>query len=136
MVKKVNLDGQPIPNGAQFALYLAADYDDDTETVKPGAEPLATGTTGADALWNLGERNTGHYRLVETQAPAGYNRLANAVRIAVTPTGVTYSKGGSHVNAEKDEVTGAYIILVPNTPGARLPSTGGQGTLPCYLGGS
>lgn len=66
----------------------------------------------------------GTYYLVETKAPAGYNKLTDPIKVTITKTGDTewtISKG--------DEVETDKIIDVENSTGSLLPSTGGMGTI-------
>ena len=53
------------------------------------AEPLVTGTTDGQGLLALGELGPGDYCLLETRAPAGYNRTTSPIRVQVTAAGVT-----------------------------------------------
>lgn len=66
----------------------------------------------------------GTYYLVETKAPAGYNKLTDPIKVTITKTGDTewtISKG--------DKVETDKIIDVENSTGSLLPSTGGMGTI-------
>lgn len=66
----------------------------------------------------------GTYYLVETEAPAGYNKLTAPIKVTITKTGDTewtISKDGTE---ETDK-----IIDVENSTGSLLPSTGGMGTI-------
>ena len=66
----------------------------------------------------------GTYYLVETKAPAGYNKLTAPIEVKITKTGDgtwTISKDGED---EDDK-----IIDVENSTGSILPSTGGMGTI-------
>ena len=66
----------------------------------------------------------GTYYLVETEAPAGYNKLTAPIKVTITKTGDTewtISKDGTE---ETDK-----IIDVENSTGSMLPSTGGMGTI-------
>lgn len=54
------------------------------------------------------------YYLVETQAPHGYNILAEAVKVNFTDTDVKATDG-------------VYTVEVPNSSGITLPITGGEG---------
>ena len=54
----------------------------------------------------------GTYYLVETQAPEGYNKLSKPQRIEI----------------DENSHTEAGVIIVENTAGAVLPTTGGMGT--------
>ena len=54
------------------------------------------------------------YYIVETQAPHGYNILANAVKVKFTDTDVKATNG-------------VYTVKVPNSSGITLPITGDEG---------
>ena len=54
------------------------------------------------------------YYLVETQAPHGYNILAEAVKVNFT-------------DADVETTGGVYTVEVPNSSGITLPITGGEG---------
>lgn len=54
------------------------------------------------------------YYIVETQAPHGYNILANAVKVKFTDTDVKATNG-------------VYTVEVPNSSGITLPITGDEG---------
>ena len=143
---KTDLDHTVITTGASFALYSTDDYDDDTGLVKDGATAVTSGTTGENGILTLGSLAVGEYRLVETQAPAGYSPAESAIKIFVTADDVTAIQGTSYAevarNVEGNEyrqywVTGqednTWQIRVWNNYGATLPSTGGTGTNLIYL---
>ena len=136
ILKKVSAGTTTVLPGASFTLYSAEDYDDETDTPTQGAQPITEGTTGADGTMSLGMLSTGNYRLVETQAPAGYKMLDRAVKIEVRENTVTAEQAGNSSTAEYDESTNSYQISVWNTAGAELPSSGGPGTTWIYLIGS
>ena len=54
------------------------------------------------------------YYLVETQAPHGYNILAEAVKVNFT-------------DADVEATNGVYTVEVPNSSGITLPITGDEG---------
>ena len=66
----------------------------------------------------------GTYYLVETEAPAGYNKLTASIKVTITKTGDTEWTISIDDNKEKDK-----IIDVENSTGSILPSTGGMGTI-------
>ena len=66
----------------------------------------------------------GDYWLKETEAPAGFNKLTDPVKITITKTGDaewTISKG--------EQVETDKIIDIENSTGSLLPSTGGVGVI-------
>lgn len=116
-------------NGATFALYRTL-LDGETGGMEiPLAKDLGnpiqgklletlTTADGGVALFKKYEANGTKYDyyLVETNAPSGYNLLANAIKVNFTDTDV----------AAKD---GVYTVQVENSSGIELPITGGMGTV-------
>lgn len=80
------------------------------------------------------------YYLRETEAPAGYNKLANDVKVAITgtygDTGTTIAYNISEVVDGASVTEGATEVGILNQTGAELPSTGGIGTTVFYVLGS
>lgn len=74
------------------------------------------------------------YYLYETKAPAGYNRLTDAVKFKIT---ATYNETGDHytsVTAAVNDVDQSSVsVQVANNKGSTLPSTGGIGTTLFYV---
>lgn len=69
----------------------------------------------------------GTYYLVETEAPAGYNKLTDPIKVEITK-----STTGNEVDwtLSKDNTPETdKIIDVENSTGSLLPSTGGMGTI-------
>ena len=75
------------------------------------------------------------YYLYETKAPAGYNRLTDAVKFKITAdydeTGENCTSVTTKVN--EDAPQAGLSITVKNNKGAALPSTGGIGTTLFYV---
>lgn len=83
----------------------------------------------------------GYYRLTETEAPAGYNKLADSIYFTVSATHsmeetgankqltVTVDKGGFEIT------NGTVSTDVENRRGVELPETGGIGTTIFYIAG-
>ena len=82
---------------------------------------------GKDYNLHVNGLAAGSYWLVETEAPAGYNKLTAPIKIEITKSADTevnnwtISKDGK---AETDK-----IIDIENSTGSLLPSTGGMGTI-------
>ena len=72
--------------------------------------------------------------LYEPKAPAGYNRLTDAVKFKIT---ATYNDTGDHytsVTAAVNDVDQSSVsVQVANNKGSTLPSTGGIGTTLFYV---
>lgn len=95
-------------------------YDENTNMVSwvdtAQATPVTTGADGA-AVFNGLENGT--YYLEETEAPEGYNKLTDDVKVEI---------------AYNDDTTSAGIsTTIANYSGTALPSTGGMGTTIFYI---
>ena len=132
--------------GAKFKLYsnkADADANNDTKAIK--VSPVTSGVAGnyvVDPTSSITEFESvasndgknynlhvnglaeGTYYLVETQAPAGYNKLTAPIKVTITKTGDTEWTVSKDDQAEDDK-----IIDVENSTGSILPSTGGMGTI-------
>lgn len=64
------------------------------------------------------------YWLVETEAPAGFNKLTDPIKVTITKDGDTNWTVKKNDAAEDDK-----IIDVENSTGSLLPSTGGTGVI-------
>ena len=102
-IAKVDEDGKPL-EGAEFTLtgdLANADgtvKDDYTWTVKPGTDPATI-----DGLIVTNDKNRHEYKLTETTAPAGYEKLGS-ITFTIKPdgtiagTGVGYTVDGNGIN--------------------------------------
>lgn len=137
-VKKISANDESIVlEGASFILYRAEDYDDEKNEPKPGAQPSEEMTTDENGLLDLGNLSLGEYRLVETEAPAGYNLMEDPVKIFVNEDAVTaMQSGGQSVVTPPGDEDDNWRITVWNSSGVELPSSGGPGTIWIYLIGS
>lgn len=80
---------------------------------------------GKDYNLHLNGLAAGDYWLKETEAPAGFNKLTDPVKITITKTGDTewtVKKNGTKEEEDK-------IIDIENSTGSLLPSTGGTGVI-------
>lgn len=128
--------------GAKFKLYKDSVNEENvikvSETAVKGSYVVdpTSATTEFESVASIDEKNynlrvnglaEGTYYLVETQAPAGYNKLTAPIEIKITKSADTdvnswtISKDGT---AENDK-----IIDIENSTGSLLPSTGGMGTI-------
>ena len=134
IIKKVDSGEKIISSGATFQVYRAATeaeisdesvekvYFTDTSTpyvavefynnLELDGEKVGQITTDEKGLAVIAGLAYGDYLLVETKAPAGYNKLQNPLAITITEN--------SHLEVN------AYPVV--NTSGAVLPETGGLGT--------
>ena len=92
-----------------------------TETLTVGANPDRIGKLSLEGL------DVGIYYLTETKAPGGYNKLGAPVEIKVTdenPDGLVDdgTEGGNGADGYTD-------VIVKNSQGFQLPTTGGIGTV-------
>ena len=124
-------DEGTVLSGAQFKVYRsAAKGDEDTELifcdgmecavvpVEVDGEQLVL-TTGEDGTASSPQLMCGTYYLVETEAPAGYYLLDEAIAITVS----------------SDVITGKEAVYIANQRGSLLPSTGGIGNTGFYIVG-
>jgi len=130
------------------------------------ADEFITGTDGLlYTITNEGVASTtrasfqgldqGTYYLLETEAPSGYNKLANPITITISAnvdagiTKITYASTGASIQNPEITLSGTEdpqtktIVThdhtqadVQNQSGSELPSTGGMGTTLLYVGGS
>ena len=132
-------------SGAKFVLYR---MDGDTKeyakltngringwvTNKGDAAILETSGEGNILIEGL---NVGTYYLEETEAPAGYNKLAEPIEVEITAT--TSVTSGSETVQYKNSSESSYTkatdatVKVLNKAGTQLPSTGGIGTTLFYV---
>ena len=148
-ILKKNKKGDKKLAGAKFRLYSSeadAKANDESKAIK--VSPVVAGATGNyvvdptstttefESVESIDGKNynlhvnglaAGTYWLVETEAPAGYNKLTAPIKIEITKSADTevnnwtISKDGT---AEDDK-----IIDIENSTGSLLPSTGGMGTI-------
>lgn len=130
-------------NGAKFELYDAQTAGNKIDLVKvsDGVYRVATATekgavgftsavieAGKATVKGLDANTT--YWLEETEAPAGYNKLAGRVEVNIENSNLTTNMTG---DTWMDSNGGVQIT---NKTGIELPSTGGMGTTIFYVVGS
>lgn len=108
---------------APLIVRLAISPDDDTAAKTEVATPKSGLITfqGFDA---------GTYKLVETKAPDGYNKLKDEIAVVITPT---YKQDDGtlqsyEVTFDAQKPTDGIFVIV-NKKGIELPETGGMGTI-------
>ena len=141
--------------GAKFKLYYEAKEDDDvadntkhyaivnttTNTVTGWTEEEEKGsvlTTDSKGNITVKGLKTGVYYLDEIEAPAGYNKLTNSVKVdIITADNPIYNLESVKADNTPGTVSGAEgTITIANSQGSNLPSTGGMGTKLFYtIGG-
>lgn len=110
-------DEARVLSGAEFQIFNseAEAGDPDNAIIVDGA---STFTTGADGIAPVAGLRAGTYWLVETEAPAGYQRLTTGRAIEITA-------GDNQVAIANDQV-----------PAYALPITGGSGQAAFMIGGA
>lgn len=84
----------------------------------------AASIDGKDYNLHLNGLAAGEYWLKETEAPAGFNKLTDPVKITITKTSDTEWTISKNDTKEEDK-----IIDIENSTGSLLPSTGGAGVI-------
>lgn len=136
-LKKVDSqDASKTLSGAKFDLY-GSDYVNDG-AVNTNATLIQKGlTTDKDGTVLLSTLTSGTYYLVETQAPEGYGKEKDPIRLEVKDGKVTVTQGvetqsGTIIDDGKIATT---EIIVTDPQAYNLPKTGGTGTVMIYVAG-
>ena len=138
-IKKINKKTSGLLAGAKFSLYRSetdAKNGENAITVTGSngnyvVDPVSTTTEFVSVEKDLGGYNlrvngleAKDYWLVETQAPEGFNKLTDPIKVTITKDGDTNWTVKKNNTAEDDK-----IIDVENSTGSLLPSTGGRGAI-------
>ena len=138
-IKKINKKTSGLLAGAKFSLYRSetdAKNGENAITVTGSngnyvVDPVSTTTEFVSVEEDLGGYNlrvngleAKDYWLVETQAPEGFNKLTDPIKVTITKDGDTNWTVKKNNTAEDDK-----IIDVENSTGSLLPSTGGRGAI-------
>ena len=139
-IKKINKNTSGLLAGAKFSLYRTAQdakgktnaitvsgsngsYVVDADSKNTVFESVAT-EVGNGYNLHLNGLAAGDYWLVETQAPEGFNKLTDPIKVTITKTGDAEWTVQKNDAPETDK-----IIDVENSTGSILPSTGGRGAI-------
>lgn len=136
-IKKFAKTDNKMLAGAKFKLYKDSVADENVIKVTGSegnyvVDPNSKNTvfesvasiTGQNYNLHVNGLAAGTYYLVETEAPAGYNKLTDPIKVTITKDGDTNWTVKKNDTAENDK-----IIDVENSTGSILPSTGGMGTI-------
>ncbi len=145
-INKIKKGSEEKLAGAKFRLYSSeadAKANDESKAIK--VSPVVAGVAGSyvvdptssttefesvkditGAGYNLRVNGlaAGTYYLVETQAPEGFNKLTDPIKVTITKDSDTNWNVKKNDTAEDDK-----IIDVENSTGSLLPSTGGRGAI-------
>lgn len=119
-------------NATENAVYRVATDDEKASTTTTTIITPASGKVDFQGLKN------GEYTLTETEAPAGYNKLASAIGVKVEGQndGTDNTNATVHITYDNDNGSSNYdqpasngVIPVRNKSGVVLPGTGGMGTI-------
>ena len=145
-INKIKKGSEEKLAGAKFRLYSSeadAKANDESKAIK--VSPVVAGVAGSyvvdptssttefesvkditGAGYNLRVNGLaeGTYYLVETQAPEGFNKLTDPIKVTITKDSDTNWNVKKNDTAEDDK-----IIDVENSTGSLLPSTGGRGAI-------
>lgn len=103
-----------------------------------GETGTTTITTPENGKVDFQGLKNGEYTLTETEAPAGYNKLASAIGVKVngqnngtdtTNATVTITYNNDNNGSNYDQTASNGVIPVRNKSGVTLPGTGGMGTI-------
>jgi LPXTG-motif cell wall-anchored protein len=127
--------------------YLAYEREETVSFIDKGTGTTAyEGTVGENGVLILEGLSEGTYKITETAAPLGYNKLDDPITVNVTfnaeaTDGIYWSYYDStddNYNAgnQAKPADGIYEVEIVNKRGSTLPSTGGIGTTIFYAAGS
>ena len=128
--------------GAKFKLYTDAQCKDKNVVkvkVKENGTDYVVGETDSNnnvmtsgtEVFNINGLKAGIYYLKEIEAPKGYNKLANPIKITISQ-----NDAKNQVVTVGDDTNPVDEVGVENKTGTVLPSTGGAGTTMIYLVGA
>lgn len=131
-IQTIKVDENMTPlKGAQFAIYSTK------EDATAQKNAIATGTSDDNGLVEFKTASdeairlqSGTYYLVETVAPAGYNRYTDVIEVKVTAEYAETFTDGTWISSAPEN--GVAVVTVTDSK-VILPQTGGQGMMILYF---
>lgn len=125
--------------GAEFALYqVRGDEKAEPELLYKALISDQEGMLTVGRGQTQFKLQAGTYQLIETKAPAGYEKLSRPVIVRVSASGVSYDDGFSLSTSGQGvsgDVKAGFELKLSNTSGVIIPSTGGRGVTGFYIFG-
>lgn len=124
-----------VPTNKENLIRLIDNHDGSYTVAPAGYTGSVVYVMTAGNITIKGLDDTTEYYLYETKAPAGYNRLTEAVKFKIN---ASYDETGSNCTSVTTQVDNnlaqqGLSIAVKNNKGTTLPSTGGIGTTLFYV---
>ena len=127
---------ETVLEGAEFTLYkykdgVAQKYITPLFPQSPYAEEKdVVFTSGADGKLTIAGLTDGTYELDETKAPEGYIKKGDKVKFTIVKGKVVLTGGADNAVYKKIHADdAAETLVIKNERGAKLPATGGKGTM-------
>ena len=114
-INLIQVQAGDVSNPAIYRVAEADESDTTTEVVTPESGKVII--RGLEA---------GTYKLTETEAPEGYNKVEGDITVTIT---ATYNEDGTLASWKVNEDGTNHEVEVVNRAGAILPGTGGMGTV-------
>lgn len=152
---KVSTDQTKL-KGAKFKLYTDQNCTQELKVKSVSGVYVAGGTTGTDIVsgdngeFTIAGLDSGTYYLKETEAPSGYKKLDNPIKIVLTAnykgdrqayaegqnplTSFTATADSKNLSTNVDQNTASLTIT--NSKGSKLPSTGSTMTMVTVCAGA
>lgn len=120
----INLIQVQAGDGTKSAIYRVA------EEGETGVTDVVTPASGKIVFRGL---EAGTYKLVETEAPQGYNKVTEPITVTIE---ATYNEDGTLASWKVNEDGTNHAVEVVNHAGTLLPGTGGIGTVVFTVAGA